>query len=237
MKIGRAPCGLLLGAALISACGLVNANIFDTDIRLQRQDYSHDFGQARGTLPTVACTAQSDPCQLVADQLATGVNGAKAFCDTGQGHCAVEGNVALTYPVNLSQDPSFQSSVGQKAVQFVQKIEFGYALQNSLTFALPRIDLYIGPQDARSKDDAGVVPLGQIGPFAAGEDIPDAAPRTLSVERGSAAFAQLERSIKSPKTPFVFLLSAAPRIDAGQPVPAGKLELHLYPKITVGLPR
>lgn len=237
MKIGRAPSGLLLGAALISACGLVNANIFDTDIRLQRQDYSHNFGQAQGRLPTVACTAESDPCQLVADQLAAGVNGARAFCDTAQRRCAVEGNIALTYPVNLSQDQAFQSSVGQKAVQFVQKIEFGYVLQNSLNFPLPRIDIYIGPQDARSKDDAGVVLLGQIGPFATGEDIPDTAPRTLSVERGSPAFAQLERSIKSPKTPFVFLLSATPRIEADDPVPAGKIELHLYPKITVGLPR
>lgn len=237
MKIGRAPCGLLLGAALFTACGLVNANIFDTDIRLQRQDYSHDFGQSQGSVPRVPCTAQTDPCQLVADQLATGVNGARAFCDTGQGQCAVEGTVALSYPVNLSQDPSFQSSVGQKAVQFVQKIEFGYALQNSLNFPLPRVDIHIGPQDARSKDDAGVVPLGQIGPFATGEDIPDAAPRTLSVERNTPAFAMLERSVKSPKTPFVFLLSATPKIDGGQPVPAGKLELHLYPKITVGLPR
>ena len=36
--------GLLLGIG----CGLINPNIFDTDIHLQKQVYSHDFGSATG---------------------------------------------------------------------------------------------------------------------------------------------------------------------------------------------
>jgi hypothetical protein len=220
----------------LTGCGLLDANIFDTEIRLQRQDYNQDFGKAMGVIPTVMCSMASDPCQVISNQL-SGNAALRAACDPAVKSCYVEGSVNLTYPVNLSQDPAFQSSVGQRAVQFVRSIEVGYSMTNTLTVALPEVEIYVGPQDAANKSNPKVTLIGKVGPFKAGQSISDNAPMRLVIPDGSAARTQLEGYIKNPKVPFVFLISTTPRADAGQPLPAGTLGLRLFPKVTVGLPR
>lgn len=229
--------GLLaaLSAGVLS-CGLINPNILDTDIRLQKQVYSQDFGKASGVVPVVPCSAQTDVCQQVTDLL-TGAP-ARGVCDTAAMRCYAEASMTLPYTVNLSQDQAFQSGIAGRVVQFVRAIELGYSLPvNTLTFDVPQVEIYVGPQDAKNKTDPGVVRVGTIGPFAAGQTISDGAPMTLAIADGSPARAQLEQNVKNPKVPFVFLISATPRMDSGKPLPAGKLELHVFPKVTVGLPR
>ena len=226
---------LLLGAGLLS-CGLINANIFDTEIRLSRQVYSQDFGKAAGTVPKVPCSAQTDLCQQVTSALQGAP--AKGLCDLSTMLCVAEASVTLPYTVNLSQDQAFQSGVAGKAVQFVRSVAIDYSLPtNTLTFPLPAIEVYVGPQDATTKTHPGVVLIGTIGPFARAQTISDSAPLTLAIADGSPARAKLEASIKNPKVPFVFLIAATPRMASGDELPAGKLELHIFPRITVGLPR
>jgi hypothetical protein len=225
----------MLGAGLLS-CGLINPNILDTDIRLQRQVYSQDFGKAAGTVPVVPCSPQMDICQQVTD--AVQGSQARGVCDTTLNVCYAEATMTLPYTVNLSQDQAFQSGVAGRVVQFVRAVELGYSLPtNTLTFDIPEVEIFLGPQDAKNKTDPGVVRVGTIGPFKAGQTISDGAPRTLAIADGSPARTQLEQNVKNPKVPFVFLISATPRLDGGKPLPAGKLELHVFPKITVGLPR
>ena len=225
-----------LSAGLLS-CGLINPNILDTDIRLQRQVYSQDFGKSMGTIPEVPCSAQTDLCQQVTDAVGGGQQ-ARGVCDTGAMRCYAEASMTLPYTVNLSQDQAFQSGVAGRVVQFVRAVELGYSLPvNTLTFDIPEVEVFLGPQDAKNKTDPGVVRIGTIGPFSAGQTISDSSPRKLAIADGSPARSQLEQNVKNPKVPFVFLISATPRLDSGKPVPAGKLELHVFPKITVGLPR
>lgn len=231
----RGAAAVWLGAVALG-CGLINPNIFDTDIRLQRQVYSQDFGRNSGKVPAVPCSGQADTCQQVSS-VVQGVP-ARGVCDPQSMRCQAEASVTLSYPVNLSEDPAFQSGVAGRAVQFVRAAELGYSLPiNTLTFDIPEIEIYIGPQNARNKTDPGVVLIGKVGPFTRGQTISDSAPMTLAIADGSPARTQLEQNIKNPKAPFVFLIHAQPRISGGDDVPAGRMELHLFPKITVGLPR
>lgn len=231
----RGAAAVCLGA-IVLGCGLIDPNILDIDIRLQRQVYSQDFGRSTGKVPVVPCSGQADTCQQVSS-LVQGVP-ARGVCDPQSMRCQAEASVTLSYQVNLSQDQAFQSSVAGRAVQLVRAAELGYSLPvNTLTFDIPEIEIYIGPQDAKNKTDPGVVLIGKVGPFARGQTISDSSPMSLAIADGSPARSQLEQNIKNPKAPFVFLIHALPRISGGDDVPAGRMELHVFPKITVGLPR
>jgi hypothetical protein len=217
-------------------CGLVDANVLTTEIHLQTQTYQQNFGTATGTtVPSVPCTAQQNTCQQLQPLLTS--SDVTALCDGTA--CYAEANVTLTYTVNLSMDAAFQSSVGQKLVQAVQGIDLAYGLPtNTLTFEIPELDLYVGPQNATAVTSQGVVQVGTIGPFAAGVPVKDGSLH-LTLDSTKPAWPQLVSDIMSPNVPFVFLISTSasnpPKIMAGDAVPAGQVQLDVLPTITVGI--
>jgi hypothetical protein len=105
--------------------------------------------------------------------------------------------------------------------------------RNSLTFAVPRIDIFVGPAGTKTETDPGVVIVDSISTGAPLEIFTE--PRHLTVADGSAARALIENSIQARKS-FVFVVATVMRLDAGTPAPGGTFEIDLLPKIRVGLP-
>lgn len=241
----RAPrrAALFAGAALALGggalgCGLISADIFDTSIRLQTQTYTMNLGNNTGKVPTAACTAQTDACSMAASGITLGPGSTVAGrCDTTTKTCSAEVTAVLTYPVTLSDDQSFATSVGGKAVNVVRTIELSYGVtMNTTTVNLPESDLYIGPQNAQKPTDQGVVFIDKIPAIARGTQIPEGS-RKISIADGTEARTKFIYYVQNPKVPFVLMLVSKPVIKANEDLPAGKLELKLTPTVVVGLPR
>lgn len=235
---------VLLGsaAALLGltgfGCGLISADIFDFPITLQTQTYTLNLGTNSGKVPTAACTTETDNCSQAASGITLGPGSTVVGkCDPAARSCTAEVTAVLTYPVTLAEDQSFATSVGGKAVNVVRSIELSYGVPTNMTTVdLPISDLYIGPQNAKSPTDQGVVLIDKIAAIPRGTTIPDGS-RKITIADGTPAREKFVYYVQNPKVPFVLMLVTKPVVRAMQDLPAGKLELKLTPKIIVGLPR
>lgn len=134
-----------------------------------------------------------------------------------------------------SQHTAMRTLVRRKAVSLVRMVDIAHAVPtNTTTFEMPRIDLYVGPAEARAPGDAGVVAVDSVPPIPAGHAIAQSEAGHLTIADDSPAHALIESRIKA-KTPFTFLLAVTPRLESGTPVPAGRMEVVLQPLLGLGL--
>lgn len=220
--------------AAASGCGL-----FDQTITLQPQEFKQNFGNSTGTVPNVPCTMATDPCMTVANMVGGSIMGAtaKGICDTATQRCTAEVTATLSYPITLSKEQNFATSVAGKAVSVVQSITLKYGVsKNTTTFAIPETSLYIAPMGVTSITDPRAVYVDKIPPIAKGTTIPDGG-GSISIPEGSPARSEFVKYIQNPTTPFVLLGSAKPVVKAGDAMPAGEIWLRVIPEFVVGLPR
>jgi hypothetical protein len=222
--------------------GACSRDIFDVDVDLASHAFSADFGTQGGTIPVLECDpAAPDVCgagQIVTvsaeGEIPATVN-VQIGCDGTSRRCFAQADATASYELSVLTDEDFVTKVERRAVSFVRVVDIAYALPvNTLTFDLPSIDVYVGPAGSRAVTDSGVVLMDTVQGVTAGQTITDTS-RHLVVADQSPARDLLESSIRAQE-PFVFLVQAAPRLEAGSPVPSGRFELVLYPRITVGLP-
>jgi hypothetical protein len=233
LKLGLAAT-LLVGAAGLG-CGLL-----DIPIKLKTQEYQQNFGTATGTVPTVTCTAATDPCTSAATQVQGAVASGTTVtgsCDTAAMKCMAQLNATVSYPVSLQNDQSFATSVAGKAVSVVHSIALQYGVaKNTLTFNLPEFDLYIAPMGVTRVDDPSAVYIDKVPSIQKGQTSADDA-ASITVDTSSKAGVQFVYYVQNPSKQFVLLANAKPVVKAGDPMPAGEIWLHITPVITVGLPR
>jgi hypothetical protein len=240
---GRPSIALVaLAAAWATAVGC-SKDIFDLSLDLQKEVYTIDLGPARGDVPAVPCSQDAtDPCSnapLVSlDAAALGVPAAvdlTAGCDDTTRLCYAQATVRVSYTVSVLEDPGFAESVARRATSFVRVADLGYTVPASTTnFALPSLELYVGPAGSARETDPDVVPVGSTTPLGPDETV--MGERHLTVADGSAARDRLEADIQA-RRPFTFVFVLAPRLDSGQPIPAGALEIDVTPHLLIGFPR
>jgi len=237
-----AVAGLTLAAALGGGC---SADVFDVDVALMARTFVADFGTQAGTIPTVACTdavAQQvcggSPSVGVDTSSATGVPSnvqVTLGCDTSTNQCFAQASAHLSQPVDVLQDDAFVTRVERHTLSFVQLVDVAYTIPaNTLTFDIPKIDIYAGPAGSTRETDPGVALVGSTQPISAGTVVNDAQHITISDD--TPARPVIEHAIEN-KQEFVFVVVANPRLDAGAPVPAGTVQIDVSPKLTIGLPR
>ncbi len=197
-----------------------------------------NFGNASGTVQSVPCTMQSDPCSQAANQVSGSITSSGAtvtgVCDTTAMSCTAQVSATLSYPVNLSQDSSFASSVGGRAVSVVRSISLKYGVPtNTTTFNIPELDLYIAPQGVTSITDSRAIYIDKVPTIAKGQTLPDGA-GAITVDTSSKAGSEFVYYIQNPSQTFVLLVNAKPVIHAGDALPAGTITIHVTPQITVG---
>jgi hypothetical protein len=238
-KLARLAGTLGLVALGASACSV---DVFDVDVPLSPHAYQADFGTSSGMIPTVACDATMPTVCGTGQTLAvTTTDGAPADvsvdigCDATTSRCFAEAHALLTYELDVLQDDAFVTKVERRAISVVRSVDLAYTLPtNTLTFDVPRIDVYVGPVGTKAETDPGVVLVDSVQSITAGLTFGDDARRHLTLADDSPARTLIASSIQS-KTPFVFVLVTAPRLDAGAPVPGGAFEIDIYPTLGLGL--
>jgi|GEM_PF-2636352 len=232
---------LCLSVCCLGACGALagcNPDIFDVSVALAHQSYPLDFGNATGTIPSTSCNGGDATVCGTSQTIMLGDNAGQVTvslaCDGSKNLCYAQANATMGTTVDVLQDDSFTSAVGRRAVSVVRMLDLQYTIPtNSATFTIPEIDVYVGPAGSKTTSDAGVVPVDKISPIMAGATI-TGSPRHLTVADGSPARALIESNIRN-ESPFVFLVTAAPRLEAGDTVPAGKVVVDVQPLLGLGL--
>jgi hypothetical protein len=232
---------LALGPALVVVATACARDIFDVDVDLSPHAFEADFGASMGTVPAVPCdSTMTGVCSMgqaidvAASAVPTDVT-VTAACDAATSRCYAAARARLAYEVDVLQDDAFVTKVERESTSFVRVLDLGYTIpKNTLTFAIPHVDVYVGPAGAATESDPGVVLVDSTPPIAAGASFSE--PRHLTVAEGSPARALIESNIAA-RTPFVIVVVAAPRLEAGAPVPGGAFEIDTFPKVRVGLPR
>jgi hypothetical protein len=234
-----------VGSTLVAATACA-PDIFDVDVDLSPHAFVGDFGSAMGTIPTIVCeAAMPAACNPSVVDTAQAVDVASADvpadvtvtpgCDSTC-RCFIQANARIAYEVDVLQDDAFVTKVERGAIPAVRVVDLGYTVpKNTLTFDLPRVDVYAGPAGTKTENDGGAVFVDSIPAIAAGTSFSDER-RHLTLADDSAARALIESSIQA-RTSFVLVLVAAPRLGAGARAPAGAVEINTFPSIRVGLPR
>lgn len=227
--------------ATLVVAGGCSRDVFDVTVNLKTENYRADFGLASGTIPVVACDpAAADACAAgtVVDVTVSSVAPAdiqvSTGCDGTTARCFAQASARVPYTVDVFQDDAFTSKVASHVVEFVRVADFAYTVSaNTLTFDVPQIDIYVGPEGTTRETDPGVVAVGSTPPLPAGTVLTAG---HLTVDDGSPARAAIEDDIRNER-PLTFLIVLAPTLEAGAPVPGGTIQVDVSPQLLVGLPR
>jgi hypothetical protein len=228
----RALAGLLLAAGL--GCGLL-----DFDVDLAQQAFTLDFGQQAGTMPAIACDASAGTCGSAQTFDAAAAAGGPATvdvnlgCDAASRQCYAVVNARAAQTVAVLQDNDFSSKVARHGLSFVKLADIAYTIPvNTLTFDIPQADVYAGPAGSTRETDPGVALLGTTQPIKAGT--PTTETQHMTISDDAPARPVIEHAVEH-KQDFVFIVVASPRMNAGNPVPAGSIQIVVSPKLKVGL--
>lgn len=223
---------------LLAGLPACNPDIFDVSVALTSESYPVDFGATMGNVPSSACDPTAagvcGNAQTITLDNDTGQVSLALGCDATKMLCFAQANARVLATVDVLQDDSFTSAVGRRAVSVVRMLDLAYTIPtNTTTFAIPEIDVYVGPAGTTMSSDPGVTLVDKISPLAAGTTVIDP-PRHLTVADGSPARDLIETSIRD-EAPFVFVVTTAPRLEAGAPLPAGRVEIDVHPLLGLGL--
>jgi len=235
-SLGRAYGLALIGAMALAGC---SSDVFDVSVELGQEAFHLDFGTAMGTVPSIACdSATAQACGsdgVIALAGGAGETELAAGCDDSSARCYIQAKARVFYVVDVLRDDAFTSRVGRRAVSLVRMLDVAYAVPtNTATFPLPRIDVSVGPAEARTPADPGVVLVDSLPPLAAGETIASPGAGHLTIADQSPGRTFIETSIKH-KAPFTFILTASPRMESGAPLPAGNMDVVLQPLLGLGV--
>jgi hypothetical protein len=224
---------VLLAAAAAGAAGC-STDIFDLEVALDAQSYAFDFGKAQGTIPTVTCDpgAPSSICgnaPAIAVDPALGVpaNVEVALgCDGASRHCFAQAAARVAQPMVVQA-----GDLAREAISYVRFADIAYTVPaNSLTFAIPDIEIYAGPGGSQRETDPGVALVGTTAAIPAGTTI--ASEQHLIVDDDTPARPLIEEAIRNLDE-IAFIVVVKPRIDAGGAMPAGVIKVNVYPRVIV----
>jgi len=239
-KLRRRALAALVAAGAVTGT-IVGCGLFDFDVDLAAQTFTLDFGQQTGVMPAIACDATAGACDSAAafNVDTSGMAGVPSQvevalgCDTSTSQCYAQATARALQSVGVIQDDSFTSKVERHSLSFVKLADIAYAItSNTLTFDIPQVAVYAGPAGSTRETDPGVALLGTTEPIAAGATT--TASQHLIVTDDSPARPVIEHAVEH-KQDFVFIVVASPRLNAGNPVPAGAITIEVFPKLTIGL--
>jgi hypothetical protein len=233
---------LVAAAAFGAGCGIVDTSGVHYDYYFDPQEFKQDTGTQMGTLPTAACKGITpDPCAAV--MLPMGM----VTCDTAANRCTASYEVKLSQMINLSTAMTpLPSDVVQFGISRVEIKNIAYwAMQNSLSVATPKVDLYVAAASAKDQNDPSAHLLGSIAPLPAHStscaDPADSDPKIATASKGmkacdvpltSAGQTALGEFAKNYKTPFQIIVHTTLTASGGEPIPSGLIDLWVDPVVT-----
>jgi hypothetical protein len=233
---------MLVGAAAWAAAGFgagCTGDMFDIEIGLAATSLGHDFGRSAPAIPALSCRDDRSCAGFQAPPVPD--QRLRFACDLAVGRCYGETDVRITAPIEVVQEGSLGAESARQIVRFIRSIDLAYTIPvNSLTFAVPRMDVYVSAVPAGQAPPAvgdappmGAVLIDSITPVAAAQTVASA--RHLRIAKGTPAHATIESGMRGEGA-LIFSLVMRPRFPAGAPPPAGKIEVVLQPTVRVGVP-
>ena len=220
--------GLLLWAAA-AGCGVTEQQL---DLAQQTFTYDLNFNLTlpNNVIPTVPCPLLD--CASLLKAAGVIDNRIAPLCDSSVGSCAADVNLTILYILNIAEDPAFKLGIAQRNADSMRDVKMYYGMTNSSNLDIDKIDVHLAPKGVYSRDAVGVAQIGSLGPIAKTSELPDKA-NFLLITDGSPAHTQIVANVKTPEVPINVLMFVKTRMKAGAPVPAGKIEVRLFPQVTL----
>ncbi len=230
---------------VLSGCSFLASNGLSLDYSFDTLDFQQKFETAPGTIPSIPCSSNQDAACAA---LATLIDSpdVTVSCDATS-HCAASVDVRLSYTINLSEQKSFPPEALEYGVRAVTLSKIAYWLrQNTLTVAIPSVDLFVGPETAVDERDERTHKLGTLASIAAKsvacadpvDPKPDSAAGGAMVcklpllDEGRAALQTLAADYK---TPFKLLVHGVTTVKAGDPIPSGTIAFSVKPTVSLAV--
>jgi hypothetical protein len=205
-----------------AGCGLIDSDVTDFDLSLPEREVRVDTADWEladtGELPAVDCTGGSaGVCETSVGDFC----GAEEVCAgaCGGDTCEIGIGVSLWHTLDLATDrPELMAIEGQPLVEVrIERVYYEIA-ENTLNVASPPLAVYVAPSGVMSPGDAQAERIGTIPPVAAGIRVPEA-----DVELTADGKDKLAARMKTYNTPFNLIVGADVLIEAGDPMPSGRL--------------
>ncbi|WP_428263849.1 hypothetical protein [Haliangium sp.] len=227
-------CGL--GAALAAtSASCIDPDITRFDLRMQERSFMIDTAQwelsgASGAVfPSVPCSADPSICDTTVDMvcggmLCTGVCGANDMCE-------MHALVSLRRDVDLySENPELQTINDQPLVDVRVESVYYTVTENTLNIATPEFTLYMAPQNVFSGDAPEAREVGRIEPIAAMSQKGRTEILVDEVQETS-----LRSFMSDYRTPFNIIIEAEILVQAGDPIPTGRISTQVGVDASAGL--
>ncbi|MDQ3364071.1 MAG: hypothetical protein M3680_01390 [Myxococcota bacterium] len=225
---------LVVAAAFAgTGCGLISSDVTNFNLDLPEKKFSIDSAgwdidpqQADAYLNT---TCSSSPQCNTAAELACEMD-CSGMCNANS-RCELYMEIGLHQGVNLVMEKPELQSINDEPVIKVTIDAVTYAItQNTLNVETPELAVYVAPMSIMDPKDAMARKIGTI---------PAIAPGTTTTEQqlrftpdGKAALVAV---MNNYKTPFNVIVGSTLMVQAGQPVPAGKLDAIISIRAHAGL--
>lgn len=222
--------------AVTSGCGLISSDVTDFDLTLPDKKFTVDatkwqVDQAQASaLFSVSCASQPTVCASAAMQACT--TGCSGACNATTQMCDLLLDVGLYQPIDLLAEKPELKSINDEPVIKVTIDSVTYEVTtNSLNIATPEMTVYVAPKSVMNPKDPMAKSIGTIPAVPAGETT--TAPQAIVFT--ATGKAELVSIMSTFKTPFNVLVGSTLVVNAGTPVPTGKLDAVVHIKGHAGL--
>ena len=225
----------LTAAALLGLAGAApGCGVTEQEMKLAQQTYTYDLNfnvpPLISSIPPIPCT---DSLVCANTLRAVGITDTRIvpICPD-KVTCAADARLTVYYNISVANDPAFTLGIAQRMADSIRDVKMTYGVTSTVNVDIEKIDVYLGPNEARSVTAPGVSYLGRVGPIPKMGTLPDGE-NFLLIQDGSMPHMQFVENTKHPETPFTVLLAISTRLVAGDPIPKGGIEVRLVPVVTL----
>jgi hypothetical protein len=212
------PLALALASPGLGSCGLIDSDVTDFNLKLPEKNFNVDTADwmlsVTGTMPSIDCSATD--CSGAADTFCA-QDRCTADCDANA-ECQAHVAIAVFQPFDLANESPELAEISSKPIARVTVEAIAFSIkENTLTVASPPLELYLAPQGVSDPTSAEAQHIGTLAPVEPATTGDAEVVLTDSGKDTMAAF------MKDYETPFTVIVAGEMTLQAGDPVPQGKL--------------
>lgn len=228
---------LLCSSAIlaVAACGLIDTDIADFDLSLPEKELTVDTMQwelsEAETMPAVDCSESSAVCSAGIGEYCGAEGICFGSCDDADQTCRVEVLVSLWHTFDLAAEkPELQDIDGQPLVRVdIDRVSYD-VVENTFSVDSPEFTVYVAPQGVMAPGDPQARAIGTIPGVPAMTTQSD-----VEIELTGDGREILAGFMKAYSTPFNLIVGSTVTLEAGDPIPTGKLVAVVRVTATAGL--
>lgn len=217
----------------LCGCGIIDPNITRFDLRLPERMFTMDTDQwqlssSGAVFPDLPCDQDPTVCEAQVDDLCGG-DQCTALCVAGS--CQMIVQVTLWRMVDLYEENPELKTINEQPLVDVEIDSVHYQVtENTLNIDTPALTLYMAPASVMDAADPAAREVGVIPPIAAGSPQGKA-----DVMVSTAQEQALGDFMRDYQTPFNLIISADITVEAGDPIPMGRITADVGVDASAGI--